>query len=207
MTIRNIVFAILFATLAMPAAAQQLTSSEIQAAIAAGADKKPGDIGLFLENNGGAFRASLPMKLVIFSPSEWIELVSAKAAQRFQNLTASGVSSEMSRPVLRVVAAPGSSISVLVVRNTSKNQVVQPISEEFCSEAMNFGGGFLGTVSPDCKIFVFPLQDVQNLRDEDGEFLITLRAVGSAFGTGAPSEINKDFEVKRKHLNKLPGLR
>jgi hypothetical protein len=153
--------------------------------------------------------------LEVYTPESWIALHKMWAAEEYREFTDNDVTDEMREPVLRVVVHPdipgtfdgqamASSVKHAVVRSTFKEAIaVQPLSKEPFAErphgqAIQTVGGAVLEYSG--VLVTFPLDAVLALRDADkqskGEFIITV--IGE-------SE-KKDFKVKTKHFERLPGL-
>lgn len=143
--------------------------------------------------------------MTLYTPMTWIQVKSALAAEEFRLLTVKDVSDEMVKPWLRIVAKPSDADFRLVIRDVGGVQIVQPLSSGPCSEAMPFGE----ESRPDCEEFRFALQEVQQLSAAaGGEFLVTVRAVGSASDDGIERRgtVQRDFKIDRSVLTRLPGL-
>jgi hypothetical protein len=213
MTIRTIVFVVLLGAFAIPAQAQQLTQTEIAAAISEGARTKPTDIGLVMtakpsfkerlalaaiDTFGGGAEFWTGFAMAVYTPASWIQLSSARAAARFETLE--NATGDMKKPVLRIFLKPNAN-SRAVIRDTAKTAVLRPLVSRACTGTIQFGN----EVSNDCVELHFDLAAVRKLQDAKGEFLINVQVMGQ--DGDRQVEMQRDFQVKGKHLNDLPGLK
>jgi len=206
--IRNTVLVVLLAAFAVPVSAQQLTKAEIEQAVAAGLETKPDKIGLHKVGSRtevyDANARQVKMGVSIYTPTAWIQLQAAKAKAQYRTFSASDVTAEMTRPVVRVFVKPYVAHN-LVLRSSDESAAIQPVSGDFCQEMMEFGDG---VAWPDqCQEFLFSTDDLVKVRNEKGEFLATVIGVrGDVLSSNMrPGEWN--FGIKQGDLVKLPGLK
>lgn len=206
--IRNTVLVVLFATFTIPAQAQQLTKPEIEEAVASGLAARSSAVGLHkvggrtevYDNNARQVR----MGVSVYTPTAWVQLQAAKAKAQYRTFSAGNVTADMTRPVLRVFVKPYVATH-LVIKSTDGSTAIQPISSGFCQELMEFGDG---AAFPDqCQEFLFSIADLAKVRDEKGEFVITVLGVGGDVLSSNPRPIEWNFRIKQNDLVKLPGLK
>lgn len=192
-----------------------LPGSNIETAIAEGLRERGKMQGLLLVDVASRFATAFATAdnpqasgyvVRLYSPLSWIKQKASDAAKEYRPFTKADVTPDMLDPVLRVVVYPStpthviagatrlaSSVQHVVIRDSSRGQVVQPLRKEpFSEDVQNALGAsveYTGTSA------VFPLQQVEQLRDAKGEFFITV------VGTNG----DKDFKVKRKHFLALFG--
>lgn len=217
MTTRSIVFIVLLATFALPAQAQQLTKAEIEQAVAAGARSNPNDIGVVMtarptfkerlalaaiDTFGGGAEFWTGFVMAVYTPTSWIQMASSRASASFERL--GNVNGEMAKPVLRVFLKPNAR-SRAVIRSVDERNVLKPMLSRPCTKIVQFGD----EVSQDCVELQFDLGALRDIQDSKGEFLVTVMVTGMDSSDGAAREVEmrRDFKVKRKHLDDLPGLR
>jgi hypothetical protein len=143
----------------------------------------------------------------VLTPITWITRAAHEAARKYVPFGPAEITDEMKEPVLRVVVHPdvpeqvrGHAISAsadhVVLRSSDKKGVVQPLHvEPFKEEVKNAMGGSMELQG---VVALFNLEAVRAIAavDPKGEFLITV--VGTR---------ERDFKVKTKHFENLPGLR
>ncbi|MGE0456243.1 MAG: hypothetical protein AB7O37_21025 [Vicinamibacteria bacterium] len=199
-----------------------LSEPDVASAILRGTALKGRIAGLRLEDAGRAFMNAMAalggnqnsspqttgFAVELYTPLAWIQQQASFAAKQYRTFTFDDVSEDMLRPVLRILVHPdkpmdsrssgsASSVEHVVVRDEAKKRVIQPLLKEpFSTELQNaFGAKY----SFDGLTAEFDLEDVQTLINTPGqdEFFVTAIGEGSA---------EKNFKVKIKHFEKLPGL-
>jgi hypothetical protein len=147
--------------------------------------------------------------LSVYTPQAYIATAAATARREYRVFGPAEVTEEIARPVLRVIVHPdkatdirraGDSVQHVVIRSTNKESIaVQPLSKEPFTESVQniFGasaeyGGVVATFDLDAVTAVRRAD-----KDGKGEFFITVVGEGS----------KKDFKVKTKHFDDLPGLK
>lgn len=196
---------------------------DVEAAIALGAKAKGRLCGLDMQDsargffnamaamgsNPGAAQGSRGFSLEVFTPLSWIEQLSSNATKEYRAFSPADLTREDLAPVLRVVIYPdlpltlsassravSDSVQHVVVRDEAKRVVAQPLAkDQFTQETSNAMGGradYAGLRA------VFSLEDVARVRaaSPDHEFFVTVVGQGS----------EKNFKIKKKHFEKLPGL-
>ncbi len=144
----------------------------------------------------------------ICTPANWIARKMAQAKRQYQQLGWADLQEQDRVKVLHVLALPdrttnlnvenGDSVAHVVLRHPDKKLrqavVVQPLFKRpFGVEQQNNLGGVATLEGVDAA---FPLEALATVRDEKGEFLVTVVGEGQ----------EKNFKVKQKHLDDL-GLR
>jgi PEGA domain-containing protein len=187
---------------------------ELELTIAEGLREKGRSQGLELVDVGQQLSAAFATvtspsatgyRVVLYTPLAWIKQQASNAAKEYRPFTLADITPDMRQDVLRVVVYPsmpthviarGSylahSVQHVVIRDADRNRVVQPIRKDmFTEEAQNALGAKLEYKGVSA---LFPLSEVEKLRDENEEFFVTV--------IGQKGE--RDFKVKRKHLGRLP---
>lgn len=151
----------------------------------------------------------------VYTLQSWVDLHKAWAAEEYREFVEADITDEMREPVLRIIVHPdlpntfdaqamASSVKHVVLRSTLKEAIaVQPLTKEPFAEVrhgqrLQTAGGAVLEYSG--VIVTFSLDALASLRSADkqakGEFIITVVGEGS----------KKDFKVKTKHFDRLPGL-
>lgn len=200
--------AFLAAATAVTIAAQTLTLEQFQAAIERGLKSRPSEIGLDFKttkfNSGKAVLRSFVRShlshgldsrhglenfgVVMYTPLAWVERQAAIAASRDLPFVIGNVTDEMRRPVLRVYVKPLAQHTLLRDDNKASVQPLAPGKQ--LSEFINFGR----QVEFNMTYFEFELNDVARLKALGG-FHIRVEIRPGQF---------EEFEVKKKHLDRLP---
>ena len=194
---------------------QILTDRDKTDAVQVGTKQKGRLTGLSLIDSGQSWVNALDpqaatntgFSLRVYTPTTWVQQQAADAAKFYRPFTLSEITEEMLEPVLRVVVYPDkptkitgrslaftSSAEHVVLRDTAKALVVQPLSEEPFTDTVSSAfrdAAFVGLVA------TFPLEAVQQLRGPTGdkEFLIVVVGEGRR---------ERQFKVKEKHFERLP---
>lgn len=173
----------------------QLSPTQIDEAIKSGKRKAVSDVGLQLRSwSIGA----LGLRVVLFTPTTWIELAAATATANFKPFQATDVTQEMREPVLRVFITMG--ITNVVLRNEAQRRVVQASKKSRCGDTLvSFGGESSYAMYSQCQEFDFALAALNAIRQsEDDEFYVT------ATGLTSRGTRSHDFLIKTKHFSDLP---
>ena len=131
----------------------------------------------------------------------------SNAAKRYESFTVENITTDMIRPVLRVIVHPDtptqisgpgmrntSSVEHVVLRDEAKTLVVQPSSERPFTETVSSA---LRDVAYQGLEATFLLPSVNELRGPKGdkEFLVVV------IGNG---RTERTFKIKKKHFERLP---
>lgn len=186
----------------VPAAAQSpdlLSDSEIAAAIAA-----PANSGfVFIEDGGfstpSACQAQMPSE-ALFTPLGWIHAQNLNAKRSFLPFNPSDDDKLRALRIVSKGCANGSSAGpvcdtisrVALLSDKSGTVVVESFRQYALTQAWQNGYG----ASASCSglVSLFPIPDLQKIRNGKGEFLIA---------TFSGSQLLKIYTVKEKHLKKL----
>lgn len=214
-TLKILVLSAIFVGLASAAIAQALTAEQVQAAITRGLKSKPSEIGLAFKitdfNNAKAFTRSAFKRfrsrglddshgleefgLAVYTPLAWIERYAATAASQLRPFSSADVTDEMKRPVLRIFVKPNA--HHIVLRDLDKRSALQSLGEKRpFFEPIHFRPRLEKDIVGSIKLFEFSLEEVRKLQvSGDGSFYIRVEITPGQF---------EEFEVKKKHLEKLP---
>lgn len=145
--------------------------------------------------------------IFVYTPESWIELQAIQARREMMPFGLIDVTPEMRLPYIHVLASPSrpeylnsngmamaSSVHRIVLSNTDRTDVVQPLSESHSEVESNSA---LRSFTQASAGSVFSMEDVERLRSEDpkNEFFIVV--VGD--------NQNKYFKVKSRFFNQLFG--
>lgn len=214
-TIGGVIAVVLTLVGVSTATSQTLTPDQIQTAIERGLKSRQSEIGLFFKitqiNNARALIRGMTKSfrsrgldsnhgleefgLSVYTPLAWIERQAAKIAGQLRPFSTADVTDEMKRPVLRVFVKPNA--QHIVLRDLDKQAVLQSISgKQPFFEPINFGLQWQTDIVGDIMLFEFSLEEVRKLQvPGDGGFYIRVEIGTEQF---------EEFEVKKKHLKKLP---
>lgn len=213
-TISVVVVGLILGGISM-ATSQTLTSNQIHSAIERGLKSKPSEIGLAFKvsefNNAKAFTRSAFKRfrshglesqhgleefgLAVYTPLAWIERATAIAASQLRPFSTNDVTDDMRRPILRIFVKPNA--QHIVLRDTNKQSTLQSIDgKRPFLEAINFGPQWEADIVGNIILFEFPLEEVRKLQiPGNGSFYIRVEVTPGQF---------EQFEVKKKHLDRLP---
>jgi hypothetical protein len=188
---------------------RNISESRIVEAIVAGRAHKDAQ-GLQLLENGQPWRPSSNMinsrfRLQIHTPLAWIKQLASDAATESRTFMPDDVTEEMTEPVLRVTTYSKALTPVsgsrtgwvrhVVLRNATKDAIVQPVSKHPFSEHVLTGQGTT-TIFEGLQL-TFPLEAVRRLRGPggDGELIISVVGVNGE---------EKDLRITREYFQRLP---
>jgi len=143
--------------------------------------------------NLGTRDVSDDLEAQICTPEAHIEYQAAQARAEHRKFSIKDVSSDMRRPVIRVMVKPFAQSVVLRKNKDDDNGVAGRIANQ--ATWQNFTGG-LPTAS-----FEFELDEVRELTTS--EFIVSVSMVGMTTD-GRQSSATRDFKVKREQLARLP---
>jgi hypothetical protein len=204
-----------------------LTRDEIQAAITLGMAAKGKVMGLVLTDVGRGIMNALAatkynssplgsgFSIIVYTPTAWVEQQASDAAKEYRTIAPEDLSSEeFQAPILRIVIHPDTpgtlgggnagakavaafSAQHVVLRDETKRIVIQPLGKEEYGEEVANGLGARQTYAGIRASF--SLDEIGKVRGPsgDGEFFVTV--------VGGNEE--KNFKIKGKHFEHLPGLR
>jgi hypothetical protein len=217
---RLIALVVVVSVVGVTAQKQTLSEQDKADAVRIGVKEKGKLTGLSLLDSGASFANALTVSaahpggtggtgfsLRVYTPQTWVEQLASNAAKEYRPFAVSDITEEMLEPVLRVIVHPDkpttltgagmsgtSSAEHVVLRDESKQIVVQPTSKEPFSETASSAlrdKTYAGIVAK------FPLSALRELRGPKGdkEFLIVVVGAGTK---------EKEFRVKAKHFERLP---
>jgi hypothetical protein len=141
----------------------------------------------------------------IFTPSAWIEYQAFLAHKKMMPFTLESVTPDMRREVVRVVAHPNtprqvsargmawtSNVDHVVMQDSAKKTVIQPISETASDRQVQ--SAVSSPLTMYGQIAEFAVEDVRKIRGVDGQAEFFVTVIG---------ETKKDFKVKTKDFAKL----
>lgn len=208
------------ALVAASAAPRPADEPWIADAIAIGAKQKGREQGLDMQDTGQGFLAAINQSngsqvgtstgfsIVAYTPVTWVRQLSSNAAKQYQALAPSDLEDSDMAAVFRVYVQPdrptfvtgdgmigASSVEHVVLRDSGRKAVVQPVSKEATTEEVANAMG--GRQVLQGLVAMFDLADLAAVRGPrgDGEFFITV--------IGTTGE-EKDFKVKKKHFARIP---
>lgn len=181
-----------------PNAAERLTDAEVRAAINKGINEKPGSVGVSMQQHHfmGPF-----FSITVYRPGGLIEYQAAEAHRLLKPFTIDDVTEAMRARVIAVQANPSiptesqyrseaESVSHVVIQDSKKSTIIQPILEETFtnSYAASIGNPFELSGKHD----IFPYQAVMDLCIKQDGCKIIVTIIGESR--------RKDFEISAKDL-------
>jgi len=171
-------------------------------------DQQQGVANALMAFGGGAAAASnmkSGFSIRVYTPITWIQQLSANAAKLYAPLPMSGLTDEMTAPVLRVIVSPdkpfmltgagmsgASSVEHVIIQDEKRETVLQPLTEE---PFVNVLSSARRDAMYDGVVATFPLDELQALRGSDKEFYVVVVGNGTR---------EKRFKIKSKHFEDLP---
>ena len=195
---------------------QSLTDDQVREAIAR-SNGKHHSIGLQLTDQQTAFASAFVagmnnqqgavtgFTIVVYSPTQWVELQAALAHREMRPFTVADADDNMRVPMLHVLALPSRAeyisgpgmtyaqgVKRIVLSDTARQTTIQPT--DLTSRTV-VNSSALRDVSYNSASAMFPMKDVGSLRESDkkGEFFIVV--VGDKY--------NKFFKVKDRDFKFL----
>ena len=189
-----------------------MTDSEVSAAILKATSSRRRRIGLMLQDQQTAWgSAFIPgghvsgYAIFVYTPEQWIEQQTINAKREMLPFTLADITQEMRRKMLHVVAMPStpeyltgtgfavsSSVHRIVLSDTSRNTIIQPVQLSNGSVTANSA---LRSAEFANGQAAFMMSDVAKLRASDGK--------GEFFVVVAGSNQNKYFRVKERFFKAL----
>jgi len=179
----------------------EITDDEIKRAIDYGVQHKKDFMGLELHGGGKLFTPAYGgYRAVVYTPIAWIRNLSASAAKEFRTLSLPDVSQADKAPVLRVVIFPNqpsqmnqpcTSVTHAVIRDSSKQKVIQPSKKDPFEDTASNAFGATRTCQGISE--EFDIAEVAPLIQKGEEFYLTIAGANEG-----------DIKIKPKDLNKLP---
>jgi hypothetical protein len=195
---------------------QTLTDAQVIAAIDRALSGKRHQIGLTLNDVQTSLFSGLACTtckttgytIFVYQPESWIELKAVQARREMLPFGLENVTPEMRLPYIHILASPSrpeylnangmgmaSSVHRVVLSNTNRSDVIQPLSE---SQAEVESNSALRSFTQSSAGAVFSMEDVGRLRSEDPKREFFIVVVGD--------NQNKYFKVKTRFFNQLFGM-
>jgi len=179
----------------------ELTNDDLKQAIEYGAQHKKDFMGLQLHGGGKIFTPTFGgYHAIVYTPIAWIRNLSANAAKEFRTLNVSDISQTDKAPVLRVVIYPNqpsqmnqpcTSVTHAVIRDSSKQKVIQPSKKDAFEDTASNAFGAKRTCEGVSE--EFDMADIAPLIQRGEEFYLTIAGANEG-----------DIKIKPKDLSKLP---